>query len=223
MRYITERELRDQFAGGVPERYDVPSGCMLTPAARQYLLDLKLYHHPAAPRPAAAVSMPAGGKKPEHMTNLNAREMVCKTHPRIVLRGKLDSLESEILVLQASSKSEWYAPLDDALRLVRSLLSAEVRDKPLDPWTLDGMSPDEVHRCSHHPEQFGFSGHILPSAEQGLLAAKLNRLRTMTRETELSAVQTFWDGHQLTREDLILALNRLSSYFYVLQLRAARR
>ena len=37
MRYITERELRDQFASGVPDRYDVPSGCMLTPAARQYL------------------------------------------------------------------------------------------------------------------------------------------------------------------------------------------
>ena len=50
MRYITERELRDQFASGVPEQYTVPAGCMLTPAARQYLLDLKLYRHPSPPK-----------------------------------------------------------------------------------------------------------------------------------------------------------------------------
>ncbi len=43
MRYITERELRDQFAGGVPEHYDTPSDARLTPAARQYLMDLRLF------------------------------------------------------------------------------------------------------------------------------------------------------------------------------------
>ena len=221
MRYITERELRDQFASGVPERYDVPADAKLTPAARQYLMDLRLYRHAAAPRPAAAV--PGAGKKPEHMTNLNAREMVCKTHPRIVLRGKLDTLESEILVLQASCKREWRAPLGDALRLTRAVLAAEVKEAPLPPWTLDGMGPEEVHRCSHHPEEFGFPGHILPAPEHGLLAARLNRLRALTRETELAAVQAFWDGQSVRREDIVLALNRLSSYFYVLQLRAARR
>ena len=224
MRYITERELRDQFASGVPEQYTVPAGCMLTPAARQYLLDLKLYRHPAPPRAVAVPSAGrAAGKKPEHLTNLNAREMVCKNHPRILLRGKLDTLQSEILVLQASSKPENRAPLEDALRLVRAVLAAEVRDTPLTPWTLNGMGPDEVHRCSHHPDEFGFPGHILPSVEHGLFSLQLNRLRALTREAELAAVQAFWDGSRITREDILLALNRLSSYFYVLQLRAARR
>ena len=72
------------------------------------------------------------------------------------------------------------------------------------------------------PEEFGFPGHILLSSEHGLLAAQMNRLRTMAREAELAAIQAFWDGQRLTREDLVTALNRLSSYFYVLQLRAAR-
>ena len=85
------------------------------------------------------------------------------------------------------------------------------------------MGPEEVHRCSHHPEEFGFPGHILPAPEHGLLAAQFNRLRAMTRETELAAVTAFWDGQKMAREDIVLALNRLSSYFYVLQLRAARR
>ena len=160
MRYITERELRDQFASGVPDRYDVPSGCMLTPAARQYLLDLKLYRHPSPPQRAAAMPAAAGTRKPEHMTNLNARTLVCKTHPRILLRGKLDTLESEILMLQCTCAEEWRAPLKDALSLARSVLAA---------------------------------------------------------------VTAFWDGQKMAREDIVLALNRLSSYFYVLQLRAARR
>ena len=223
MRYITERELRDQFASGVPDRYDVPSGCMLTPAARQYLLDLKLYRHPSPPQRAAAMPAATGTRKPEHMTNLNARTLVCKTHPRILLRGKLDTLESEILMLQCTCAEEWRAPLKDALSLARSVLAAEVRELPVPAWTLDGMGPEEVHRCSHHPEEFGFPGHILPAPEHGLLAAQFNRLRAMTRETELAAVTAFWDGQKMAREDIVLALNRLSSYCYVLQLRAARR
>ena len=220
MRYITERELRDQFASGVPENYQVPAGCMLTPAARQYLLDLRLYRHPDTRTKA---SSPAGAGKPEHMTNLNAHEMVCKDHPRIVLRGKLDTLESEILVLLTECSGEWRAPLQDALCLTRAILAAEVRETPLQPWKLDGMDAEEVHRCSHHPEQFGFPGHILPAAEHGRTAAQFNRLRALTRETELAAVHAFWNGQRVEREDLIKALNRMSSYFYVLQLRAAHR
>ena len=223
MRYITERELRDQFASGIPERYSVPAGCSLTPAARQYLLDLKLYRH--APSPArATASVPAGGRKPEHMTSLGAGEgLVIKTHPRIHLRGKLDTLESEILVQQVACGAEWAAPLDDALRLVRAVMAAEVRNMPVPAWTLDGMGPEEVRRCSHHPEEFGFPGHILPAAGQGLVAAQMNRLRAVCREAELAAVQVFWDGQRLEHEDCVLALNRLSSFFYILQLRAARR
>lgn len=222
MRYITERELRDQFAKGIPERYDVPLDAKLTPAARQYLMDLRLFRHPASSAGAAPVA-PVSGKKPEHMTHLNARELVCKTHPRITLRGKLDTLECEIMLLQLSSPAEWYSRLEDALKLVRLVLASEVKDAPLPAWTLDGMDAEQVHRCSHHPEQFGFKGHILPAPEHGLLAAQLNRLRAVTRETELAAIQAFWDGQGLAHEDCVMALNRLSSYFYVLQLRAASR
>ena len=222
MRYITERELRDAFAKGVPEQYQVPEGCKLTPAARTYLTDLRLYW-PASEKKQQAKAEPVrpGGRKPEHMTNLNAREMVCKAHPRIVFRGKLDLLESEILVLAVNCPAEFRTPLEDALRLVRNVLAAEVRETELGAWTLDGMTPEEVHRCSHHPEEFGFPGHILPGVEHGLFAAQLNRLRAVTRDAELAAVQAFWDGQRLVREDCVLAMNRLSSYFYVLQLRAA--
>lgn len=83
------------------------------------------------------------------------------------------------------------------------------------------MGAEEVHRGSHHPENFGLSGHLLPAPEQGMLAAQMNRLRAAARETELAAIAAWQDGVRLRHEDCILALNRLSSYFYLLQLRAA--
>ena len=42
MRYITEQELRDSFAGGVPASFTLPADCRLTPLAEQYLRELKL-------------------------------------------------------------------------------------------------------------------------------------------------------------------------------------
>ena len=57
--------------------------------------------------------------------------------------------------------------------------------------------------------------------EQGLLAAQMNRLRAVCREAELAGIAAWQDGVLLRHEDCILALNRLSSYFYLLQLRAA--
>lgn len=229
MRFITEAELRDAFASGTPQHYDVPKDARLTPAARQYLMDLRLYctdggtgflqASPAACETASAAVM----EKPEHMTHLTRTELVCKAHPRIVLRGKLDSLEGELLLVQTEAPAEFLTPLENAMQLIRRILAADVKGEQLADWRLDGMSPEQIHRASHHPEEFGFSGHIQLSVAQGRFAALLNRLRTQTRECELCAVLAYQHDDLIDRGDLVLALNRLSSYFYVLQLRAAQQ
>lgn len=219
MRYITERDLREQFAGSIPSHYELPAESMLTPAARQYLMDLKVYQQGSGQQMRQAV---AGSSKPEHMTHLNAREMVAKDHPRILLRGKLDTLESEILCLEITAAEPWRSRLNDALLLVRQILAADVKDCALLEWTLDSMTPEQIHDYSHHPIHFGFDGHILPSPEQGLFAAQLNRLRALSREAELAAVKAWRQADRIYHEDCLLALNRLSSYFYVLQLRAVK-
>lgn len=229
MRFITEQELRERFASGIPACYDTPPDAGLTPAARQYLMDLRIYRvgSVSAPRKDASsssVSTPAtrpDAAKPEYMTSLNSREMVCKDHPRIALRGKLDSLESAILVLMVTAPASFRPLLADALSLVRQALAADVKDAPLPSWMLGGMGEEEVHRASHHPEEYGFPGHILPAPEHGFLAVQLNQLRSATREAELAAVVAYRDGNRFLHGDILLALNRLSSYFYVLQLRAA--
>lgn len=229
MRYITEQDLRDALAGGANQTYAIPSGAKLTPAAREYLADLKIRPVAAESVPAAdGESAPAASVKPEHMTHLIPGQLVPKTHPRIALRGKLDSLEAEILTLQVAAgergETALIAPLTDALQLTRWVLGCEVTGKPLKDWTLGSMTPETVRDASHRPQDYGFSRHVLPSNGQGWAAAQLNRLRALCREAELAANVAFCDGRDgCLRVDLILALNRLSSFFYILQLQAIRR
>lgn len=151
MRYITEQELRDSFAGGVPPRFVLPADCRLTPLAEQYLRDLKLL---------GGECMPDQRQKPEYMTHLNSREMVYKTHPRILLRGKLDTLESEILLVMVGCGETWRALLQDALMLVRQVLAADVKDAPLPPgswavWMRRRYTGDRItRRRSGFPDIF---------------------------------------------------------------------
>ena len=241
MRYITEQELREAFADGVKPGFAVPEGVKLTPAAREYLADLRVYPQSAEASPAAGATRGAapGGAtqtaapgtaapKPEHMTHQTPGELVHPTHPRIALRGRLDTLEAEMLVLQVAAaergETALNAPLNDALQLTRRVLGCEVSGKPLGGWTLCGMTPQAVHDASHHPQEYGFAGHVLPDVSQGWAAAQLNRLRALCRETELAANLAFCDGTGgCSRVDLVLALNRLSSFFYVMQLQAIKR
>ena len=241
MRYITETDLRAQFAGGAPESYAPPPGARLTPAARQYLQDLKLFCY-AEPKHAKAPPEPvqSTGPKPEQHTHLNAHEMVRKDDARIALRGQIHMLEAEILVVQTAcmrlSRPEFMRPLQDALELARRVLGCEVSGAPLGAWTLNGMDSARVHAASHDPRRYTGGGHVLPDAAQGELPALLNRLRACVRRVEVQAVATFGgksdapgrcgqrdrcgNCNRCDRLDLIEALNRLSSYFYVLQLQA---
>ena len=231
MRYITEGELRALFAREIPEHYEVPKDAKLTPAARQYLMDLRLFRPgcgaggSTAPKANAAAG--ANGKKPEHMTHLRAGELVPKTHPRIALRGELDTLEAHIIMSQLQLCQAGFeccaTPLEDALQLIRQVMVAEVMDQPLPAWKLDGMDEKEIHELSHHPKLVYSKGHVFPEASQGLAAGHMNLLRSLTRRAELSAAQAFCEEGTAQRTDLIQALNRLSSYFYILQLRAAAR
>jgi len=225
VRYITERELRSALTGDANQVYAVPPGAKLTPAAREYLADRRI--RPVQDCAPASGKSPGAGVKPEHMTHLAPGKLVPKTHPRIALRGKLDSLEAEILALQVAAvergETALIAPLDDALLLTRRVLGCEVSSEPLVDWTLGGMSPEAVHDASHRPQDFGFSGHVLPDRAQGWAATQLNRLRALSREAELAANAAFCDGGGgCARVDLVMALNRLSSFFYVMQLKAIR-
>ena len=156
-------------------------------------------------------------KEEKYLTSLSGERMVSKTHGRIVFRGLIDTLEAEVIEAQvlaaAQGADALCANLGEVLNYLRSLMAAEVREAPLPPPALFGLNAEELHRQSH-------AGSIpLPSYTQGPLAARINTLRAKVREAELLAVKVFGgtgaDGTEAgkteEREDIILALNRLSS------------
>lgn len=155
-------------------------------------------------------------KKPEHMTHLNSEQLVEKNHPRIAFRGKLDTLQAEILLLQQEHNAPVEA-LEDMLQLVRALMRAEVLQESVPEISIGGMDEQEIHERSHHPKKYYGIGHFLPSYKDAPIVLLLNRLRTIVRETELCCYNAFSDRNgKLSRYDIITALNRLSSACWVL-------
>ena len=132
---------------------------------------------------------------------------VSKDHPRILFRGALDSLEADILeaqVLAVEKNEDYYVnALGEILEFARELMSAEVNERPVTQRELFGLSLDDLHEQSHSLQ--------IPEHTMGALSIRLNTLRTRVRETELLAVRTFREPR---RDDIIHALNRLSSAVY---------
>lgn len=159
-------------------------------------------------------------KKPEYMTHLHGTALVVKNHPRIVLRGKLDSLEAEFVLTMVHAREAGQKclveDLNELLMLARRILGAEVTGKPLCEQLLLGMDDTALRAVSHDPKgKFG-RGHIMPSAELSPTGARLNMFRARVREVELAAVDAFWVDGELMRPDLIKALNRMSSACYIM-------
>lgn len=161
------------------------------------------------------------GKKPETMTHLSGSELVRKTNPRIAFRGEIDSLESEIILVQQAALRQGYMFLNDNLEEIRSfahdLIKYEITGERLADICLLGMDGEMIHEKSHHPSKYFGLRHFVPSAADGEMPACLNRLRTAARRAELAACRAFEDGDgNFARPDIIMALNRLSSLFHVM-------
>lgn len=153
------------------------------------------------------------GEKPEHMTHLNGDVLVSKTHPRILFRGAMDSLEAEILLCQLDVP-KLAGPLQEILDLARKLVACDVLNEPVQSETLCGLDQDQLRSHSHLPQKFYGQPHFMPSAADGQTILRLNRLRCAVRQAELKAVAALPE-----RMDIIRALNRMSSMVYILMIR----
>ena len=157
-------------------------------------------------------------EKPEHMTHLNAEILVPKTHPRIVFRGAVDTLEAELILAQLAAPSV-SGKLEEILTLARKILRGDVLEEPLEDAALCGLTESEQRRRSHFPQEYYGVAHFMPSAADGEAMARLNRARCAAREAELRACEAFSDREgNPTRPDILRSLNRMSSMLYILML-----
>ena len=158
-------------------------------------------------------------EKPEHMTHLHGNVLVAKTHPRILFRGKMDTLEAELVLCQLNYE-KWRRELGEILTLARNLIRCDVLDEPVRSEKLCGLTEAEQRERSHRPQDFYGQTHFMPEFTDGATVLALNRCRVMAREAELAAAAAFTDGvGNCARGDILRALNRMSSMLYILMIR----
>ena len=196
-------------------------GDQLTSSARDYLSRERVEILPAEQAKPQRYRLLTGGyteEKPEHMTHLYGDVLVPKTHPRILFRGKMDTLESELILCQLADKS-LEGPVGEILGLARQIIRCEVLGEPLKWDTLCGLTESEQRKRSHFPQEYYGQPHFMPSFADGMVIARLNRARCAAREAELASVTAFADREgNLTRQDIPQALNRMSSMLYLLMI-----
>ena len=190
-------------------------GDTLTPLARDFLRQERIEIRPAQEARLERYRLLTGGfaeEKPEHMTHLNGDVLVCKTHPRIRFRGMVDLLEAELLLCGEGTR--------EILELARRLIRCDVLEEPVGDFTLYGLTKEEQRKHSHFPQDFYGIPHFMPDFADGERVLRLNRCRSVCRQAELAAVDAFSnrDG-KLIREDIVQALNRMSSMLYILMIR----
>ena len=158
-------------------------------------------------------------EKPEHMTHLNAEFLVSKTHPRIAFRGVMDTLEAALLLAAAEAEGSIRIQLEEALAYARYLLGQEVLEQPVVCKALGGMDEKQLRDRSHRPQDYYGKPHFMPDPDDAKTLLLVNAARCKAREAELAAVNAFADAEgQPTRVDLLQALNRLSSFLYLIMI-----
>lgn len=162
--------------------------------------------------------------KPEYMTQLHGNVLVPKTHIRIVFRGKMDSLLAKTMEVQIVALEEGMPEVADELQDVAKAISAvlmgEVSEQPLETFSILGMNEAELRQASHNPKKCIGVDHMLPSYAMGKTFSAVNALRAQAREAELTTTRAFTDADgKATREDLLQAMNRLSSAVYIIMCR----
>lgn len=219
----------------------VRQGELLTPSARDWLRDHKVEvvypqgksgggyqidpqpHGPDSSRTTQGLPAPSD-KKPEHMTHLKGNILVFKDHPRIVFRGFIDLLEAEITLAQQAAIGDGYQALaeelEETLGFVRRMIRFDVLDEPVGEMTLCGYTPEQLRAYSHYPEKHFGQPHFMVHYSDGSSILAVNKVRTVVRQTELAAYAAFRNAEgAVTREDMILGLNRLSSLMWIFMIK----
>jgi len=163
-------------------------------------------------------------EKPDILTWLDSDKLVPKNHPRIAFRGKIDTMLSYMVLLQSEFEEfdgdvaiKKY--LDDLRSFMGNILRAEVKNERLEPLYMGKIDEKAIHKISHNPMKYLEHDHIVPKKNHGIWVGRINYLRALVREAEVSASLIFMDeGLTVLRSDIINGLNRLSSALYVLMI-----
>ena len=162
-------------------------------------------------------------KKPEFMTQLFGDNLVVKNHKRIVLRGKFDILQAEIIKYWKKYEKNKKLESDFAqtYRFVRDLFISEMTDMEFQERDVLGYDIDTLKDITHNTVKYFKTGHLFEiNVSFDEMVIDINCLRALSRECEVAAVDAFYKEGKVERLDMLKALNRLSSILYLMMLKA---
>ena len=219
---LNEQVVRENLRNRDGKRvFYLSKGDQLTSCARDFLNRERIAILPADQARPERYQLLGGGyleEKPEYMTHLNGEILVPKSHPRILFRGKLDTLEAELILCQLAAE-HLLNPVGEILAQTRQLIRCDVLEELVPEGKLCDLTEEEIRRHSHFPQEFYGQPHFMPGASDGMVIARLNRARCAAREAELAAVAAFSDREgNPTRTDILRALNRMSSMLYLMMI-----
>jgi len=247
LKVITEAILRTELRNEQPDVYYIPEGKLLSPAGREYLQQRKIKIAPKGAKPkkeeksvsesvtqtpeppkAKYIDFESGAyytEKPEYMCQLYDNVLVAKSHARIYFRGKLGSIQSQLVVDQTNLAEKGVnqnllKDLDGILAILREIMRCDVLNEGFFNDSIIGLSYKELREQSHDPmKYFKIKQMELPSYKMGSSYALLNQLRSSVREVEVAAAVAFIEKKRCSRPDILEALNRLSSALHIMMCR----
>lgn len=245
---VTEADLRDRLRRPTTgAEVAIPVGAKLSPSAADFVAQwsLVLVETPSGGtvepesidwETASTFPVDVGGERPRcttcgtpvtekasALTQLNAHHYAPKTHPRIRLRGRVDSLHSLVLLIQRIARQQGDTALVRDLGTIaaycRELTSAEYNERPVSELELHDGDAERIHTVTHDPLGTLGVDHLTIDEDEPELQHWLNLARTTSREIEITAMEAFPSPHHPYGASICRAFNRLSSAFYFLQLR----
>lgn len=234
MALLTVEDVCRMSNGGTRGPVVVRQGEVLSPSARDWLREHRVEVVYPQGEPSVGSAPPTHkyrtlfgaqlNEKPEHMTHLKGNILVFKDHPRIAFRGQIDLLEAEITLAQQAAAAEgipaMVEELEEVLDFVRRMIRFDVLDEAVGEVKLCGYGPDELREYSHYPEKHFGQPHFMVHWTDGPAILAVNQVRTEVRRTELAAYAAFRDADgNVTRGDIILGLNRLSSLMWIMMIK----
>ncbi len=161
--------------------------------------------------------------KKEDYTILFIGDLVRKDHPRIILRGKIDSLRASFLYNQSFIKElgedKLFAYLEECNNYMVEISKAEALNECPKDINLFGFDEETLHKVSHNPKKYVGIDHLFninSSMDKSVII--LNKLRTEIREAEVECIKATLDENDEVMKSLQKNLNRLSSAVYVLMI-----
>lgn len=244
---VTEYLLRNKLKGNNEKKYTLFPGDILTPSARQLLTDrgveiIKVEEQSEKTKLKEPKTLQIEKiveekipkfrglsgeyylEKGEKMTHLRGDIIVPKNNKRIVLRGKIDNLLAEWLIthksLSSLKNSKLNGDLDSVYGMIRKIMTAEIKNELLENIEVLGYSMEKTKEISHNPKKhFGVDHLFLIDSTYSDEILQLNRIRTLVRMCELSAMDSFYDSYGEKENKMMEAFNRLSSAVYIMMLK----